>query len=695
MVNKPSLSQILFWLTPPLLAIALYGSTLTLPFFWDDVPHFQYLHDRPISQIWLNASSTPYYRPLTFTLWRLLQLTFGPTNTAPYHTLNLFIWIIDGWLVTLLARLLLTAERENADLTGWLAGLLFIVFPFASQSIPWVASLSHPLVTALTLGACISALQFARSRTLPWAATAVVCAALAPFASEAGIAAAALMALCIAVKHWQTLKNLTLRGLAGKNLTAKTRRTQSALKTSRPLRLCGEILVKVGRTKNLYRDHSSIFLVIGLSLLLNLAYLPIWAQIPKNRPEEGLRWVGWESVGQSLVFFLEGLTFPFQFLAQPLINLGLTDMVAVIGLGAAALAIALLALQDRRWFALGAGYCLIAALPAIISLPFAYIIVSPRLMVITAPAAAILWARVAVETAGRLKWEKARPLAAALLVAAAGIVPAWHIAHEVRLHHLALDHVWDFIQFTKAQPDEKILVVNATNWIAPVRATYPLGHEGVEVMPGYVTPQLLAWVHTQALPDVEAVTFPLVFSQPQEIYFSTWGETLDWNAMAEHARAADRIALIRYGDEQIEFAEAGRMLAARAAGEAVISFADRIWLTEMEAAFNRQTIELRLSWRVNAVSGEDIFANALDCNGEVLGLSGGASLGGIYPIWLWQPGESIHEVRRIPLDQLSASGCYRIELGLFNPSGGARTEAYTANGNRLENDVVIIELRTN
>ncbi|MBI3242312.1 MAG: hypothetical protein HYZ49_08475, partial [Chloroflexi bacterium] len=66
-------------------------------------------------------------------------------------------------------------------------------------------------------------------------------------------------------------------------------------------------------------------------------------------------------------------------------------------------------------------------------------------------------------------------------------------------------------------------------------------------------------------------------------------------------------------------------------------------------------------------------------------------LGGIYPVWLWQPGESIHEIRRIPLTAPASDGCYRIELGLFNPQTGARTPAFDSNGARLENDVLIVE----
>ncbi|MBI3242313.1 MAG: hypothetical protein HYZ49_08480 [Chloroflexi bacterium] len=648
--------KLLFWFTPPVLAIALYGSTLTLPFFWDDVANFQFLFDRPLAQIWVESSGFPYYRPLTFVLWRLIQITFGPLNPAPYHALNILALIACGWVVGLLANRLarnpseLPQETAPADefLTGWLAGALMTVFPFAALVVPLVASFFHLFVTLVVAGACVCLLEFERTRKMGWAMAAIALAALAPFAHESGITAAALMAICFAARH--------LKG----NLQSLIARRQSLA-------------------------------ILALSFLFNLAFIPWWARIPKaqNGGDVGAGWIGWESVGQAIVFFFESLTFPIQFLARPLMKLGLVDMLAVLGLGLAALGLAAAILKERRWLVFGLAYCFAAAAPAIAALPFSYIIVSPRLMMVTAPAAAILWATVIADGTRRLARPGIRIGVAATVVAAISFVPALHISREVRLHHLTLDHLYAFVADLQAHPDDQHLIVNAVNWTAPVNATYALGHEGVEVMPAYLTPQLMAWVHTQTLYNVDAITFPLVFPQLNDIYFSTWGESeaLDWNVMAERVRVADRVAVVQYADDNIQYLEVGNV--GPASGEAVVSFEDRIWLTAIEVTLKGQVIELRLSWRVNAVSGEDIFANALDCAGNVAGLSGGASLGGIYPVWLWQPGESIHEIRRIPLTAPASDGCYRIELGLFNPQTGA---AFDSNGARLENDIVVINL---
>src|SRR5258706_15918508 len=120
------LYKLLFWLTPPVLGAALYGPALSLPFFWDDVPLFQFLYNRSFAQFWLDASLSPYYRPLEFTIWRTIQLLISPTNPLPFHAVNLIAWVLAAWLVGGLAREL---SRDHSYEIAWLASALLILFP--------------------------------------------------------------------------------------------------------------------------------------------------------------------------------------------------------------------------------------------------------------------------------------------------------------------------------------------------------------------------------------------------------------------------------------------------------------------------------------------------------------------------------------------------------------------------------------
>jgi len=670
-----------------LFPLFLYFPVLSLPFFWDDVANFQHLFGKTIVQVWMDSKGFPYYRPFTFTLWYAMQKIFGATNTVSYHALNIITLLALAWAVSKLAH-----KLTRDSLVAFIAGALMGVFPFAALVVPLVASLFHLLVTLFAVLACLAILEFESTQQWRWAIIAIMVSIVTPFVHESGVTVSALMAVCLFAAF-----------LLRKN--AETLRATS--------------LQKKFSAFFAFSAVKSFFIVL-IAFIFNIIAFFIWRSIPKD--QGSFEWVGWDSIGQSIIFFLEGLTFPIQFVSRwMMIQFGTKDVLAVAIVGIVGVVILWFMMRDWRWLLFGFAYCYVAASPSIIALNFSYITVSPRLMVYIAPAATILWAVAIVAASKQLTTFIKRPERSAVgaqsrdantapldyvshttrnsargasLIAAAItlliiIVPIRHIQYEVQLHHVALDHLWTFVNAMKGDPKSKHLIVNEVNWIARPQLTYALGHEGVEVMPGYLNPQLMAWVHTQELYEVDGVTFELIKKDVPNLYYAPWGDHLDWEAMAERTRKAERIWVVRYDENKIDFLELGRV--APANGEAIVSFADRIWLTSIKSEVKGDHLELRLSWRVNAKSGEDIFAHALDCDGNVLGQTDGASLGGVYPIWLWQAGESIQEIRRVPLS--SASSCYKVEIGLFDPKTGERTMAKDASGKRLENDVFLIEIK--
>ncbi len=666
--NPQSLISNLYLLFP----LLLYFPVLSLPFFWDDVANFQHLFGKTIAQVWLDSKGFPYYRPFTFTLWYAMQKFFGATNTVPFHALNVITLLALAWAVSKLAR-----KLTRDSLTAFIAGTLMGVFPFAALVVPLVASLFHLLVTLFAVLACLAILEFESTQQWRWAITAILLSCVTPFVHESGVTVSALMTVCLLMafrfrKNAETLRATSLQ----KNFFAL-----SAVKS---------------------------FGVTLIAFIFNIIAFFIWRSIPKD--QGAFEWVGWDSIGQSIIFFFEGLTFPIQFISRwMMIQFGMKDVLAVAIIGIVGVVILWMMARDWRWLLFGFAYCYVAAAPSILALNFSYITVSPRLMVYTAPAAVIVWAVAIVSLSRRAAQPRGvsntapeipRPFGArndilqsaiALLITVVVIIiPIRHIQYEVQLHHVALDHLWTFVNAMKADPKSKHLIVNEVNWIARPQLTYALGHEGVEVMPGYLNPQLMAWVHTQELYDVDGVTFELIKKDVPNLYYAPWGDHLDWDAMAARARKAERLWQVRYDENKIDFLELGRVESSTS-GEAIVSFADRIWLTSIKSEVKTDHVELRLSWRVNTKSGEDIFAHALDCEGNVLGQTDGASLGGVYPIWLWRAGESIHEMRRVPLS--STSSCYRVEIGLFDPKSGERTAAKDSSGKRIENDVFLIEIK--
>jgi hypothetical protein len=662
-----------------ILPLILYFPVLSLPFFWDDVANFQHLFGKTILQVWIDSKGFPYYRPFTFTVWYAMQKIFGATNTVPFHALNLITLLALTWAVSKLAR-----KLTRDSLVAFIAGALMGVFPFVALVVPLVASLFHLLVTLCAVLACLAILEFESTQQWRWAIIAITLSSVTPFVHESGVTVSALMAVCLFAAF--LFRNVEPQ---------RTQRAQSFL-------------------NNLFASFAPFAvkrstIVVLIAFIFNVVAFLIWRSIPKD--QGAFEWVGWDSIGQSIIFFLEGLTYPIQFVARwMMVQFGMKDVLAVAIVGIVGVVTLWMMARDWRWLLFGFAYCYVAAAPSIIALNFSYVTVSPRLMVYTAPASTILWAAAIVSLTRRLMSLRAaqprgvsnpaqkiprfarndigQTIIALLITALIVLIPIRHIQYEVQLHHVALDHLWTFVNAMKQDPKSKHLIVNEVNWIARPQLTYALGHEGVEVMPGYLNPQLMAWVHTQELYDVDGVTFELIKKDVQNLYYAPWGDHLDWEAMAARARKAERLWQVRYDENKIEFLELGRV--APASGEAIVSFADRIWLTAIKSGVKSDHVELRLSWRVNAQSGEDIFAHALDCEGNVLGQTDGASLGGVYPIWLWQAGESIHEIRRVPLS--STSSCYRIEIGLFDPKTAERTMAKDASGKRLENDMVLIDI---
>ncbi|MBI3360056.1 MAG: hypothetical protein HY023_02995, partial [Chloroflexi bacterium] len=576
-----------------------------------------------------------------------------------------------------------------------IASALMVAFPFAAPVVPLVASEFHLLATAMTLGAVLCALEFCDTRRYRWAALGFAVAALAPFEHESGVVTGALMGLAVLLVPNGELE------IANSQSSSSARQSRPAIRISR-------------------------FAIPLLALATNLAYLPWWAHIPKTRAEN-FTWVGWESLFQSTVFFAEGLTFPLQFPARWLMDhLGWTDIVAVSVLAVIALGFAIFTLHREvsvwdgsrftflasrfayRLLAFVFGYWLIAAAPSLFGLPFSYNIVSPRLQVFPSPAAVVLWSAVISLIAHRLSpiayrlWPDApgnSPFAirhsqwAILITCLVLVPPSLHILRSVELHHYALDPLWTLGQAARDYPTEKQLILNPPNWVAPVWADYALGHEGVEIMPAYLSPQLMAWAQTGIKAPVDGLAFPNVFQKLRDHYFEAWGKIQEWDGLAARVPQYDRVWLWRYTNEGTALQEVGAVRRGEptAPQTFVASFDRRVWLTQARAEIGSDEARVELRWHSTGPTSEDVFTHVFDCAGNVLGLADGAALGGTYPLWLWPAGVTVRDVRHIPLSTHSADGCYQIEIGLFSPADGARPPTFDQNGERYQNDAVVIK----
>jgi hypothetical protein len=97
---------------------------------------------------------------------------------------------------------------------------------------------------------------------------------------------------------------------------------------------------------------------------------------------------------------------------------------------------------------------------------------------------------------------------------------------------------------------------------------------------------------------------------------------------------------------------------------------------------------LRLTWQPVAGLPADatIFVHVWQA-GELWGSADGDSLGGLLPLWAWQPGGTVEDVRDLGPAGLRA-GDYALSVGLYRRWDGTRYPAYAPDGQRWPGDEV-------
>ena len=86
-----------------ILTTLLYGDTLTLPLFSDDLVQIPWLESISWRELWTSPSPYGYYRPLRYSLWRVWGTLVGGLHPFGLHLLNVIAHFAASWLAKLLA----------------------------------------------------------------------------------------------------------------------------------------------------------------------------------------------------------------------------------------------------------------------------------------------------------------------------------------------------------------------------------------------------------------------------------------------------------------------------------------------------------------------------------------------------------------------------------------------------------------
>jgi 4-amino-4-deoxy-L-arabinose transferase-like glycosyltransferase len=126
-------------------------------------------------------------------------------------------------------------------------------------------------------------------------------------------------------------------------------------------------------------------------------------------------------------------------------------------------------------------------------------------------------------------------------------------------------------------------------------------------------------------------------------------------------------------------------------------FGDRIELLEYEVPDSPpmpgEPLAVTLYWRALAEMDEDytVFVHLLDGDGTLLGQGDGPPLNGDYPTAHWSPGEVLADTHVVRLEDGLPEGAYLL-VGLYRLADGTRLPAYTATGERVPDDAIMLDL---
>jgi hypothetical protein len=633
-----SLPRPLIFLTQPtamsaLVALALtgllYGDTLTLPLFSDDLVQIPWLESISWVELWSSPSPYGYYRPLWYTLWRVWGGIVGGLHPPGLHLLNVAAHFVAAWLAGLLAAAWIRStpseqrERTNTGaISAGLASALFVAFPFSRQAVAWPGAVYNPLVSAMAAGALLAYDRGRQNSNGHWIGLALLLAGLAPLTYEAGL-------------------------LVG------------------PLVILAEGL---GRLQRRWPHRPRSWRRPLLFLSLFLATLTFW------RAMRGAGVTGFglnpSDLWHNVAYLVQGLIYPVAPLAQQLAarqGLDPTTTLWIIALPTLALLSWRGLRRNRAAFCLGTIWFALFALPPAVSMEADWFALAPRFLYMTAAGTSLVWAAALSDWGTRLQFPGRTVLTGALL--AALVIPATSFVRKgVQLYAMAGESIWDVAQ--AAEGDQPLLLVNLPMRLTPQDRLYPLGFEGITPLPLRVTAEGLVQVHTDGNSAAEAVAFGIAaVNKPAGYTYRLFGHEVGWVELAAAIRQARTVYLTRYEEERIHLIQAGGPREPTP-GEPMAHFRDHVTLLDAKGTCDEAgQVGLTAHWRVEPGLGTDvtIFVHLLDASGTVVIQADGYPLLGLLPFWLWEPGEVMRDVRHF--DPMPP-GEYTIRLGLWELATG-------------------------
>ena len=188
--------------------------------------------------------------------------------------------------------------------------------------------------------------------------------------------------------------------------------------------------------------------------------------------------------------------------------------------------------------------------------------------------------------------------------------------------------------------------------------------------------------------DVNEVTFTNTIKEWK--YDQRLGLLVNWNKLVKAIRASKHVWAVEYLPEMLRLSEAGSVQPAKAISPEV-TFGERIGLRVANTSMTQDELRVELAWtNVLTVDRQlTAFVHVYNAEGKLVAQQDGYPLLGLYPPWLAQQGETVHDLRRIPLPASLAAGHYQVGVGIYDAETSQRIALVPATGGRSENDVYL------
>ena len=664
----------------------LYGPSLAYPFVWYDADDLLRAIKYSTLDLFSGVASYQYYRPLIFTIWKLILSAWGPNSAPIFHASLIGAHALNAVLLFALVR--------DLARNPWMASataLLFVAYPFSYQAVTWaIAHQPPPLIFML---ACL--LIYVRAR----------------------------------LKNKNGLRHLA----AVACLIAAMLLHESAFVGTAILLLIEAYLVF---TRRVPRSSPWPVMYLGVTLLM----FGLYASVAKSPPNE--------ETFQPItgLYLLQGLIYPVAMILARVCQPPGCDSVAwLLPTGGLTLISFLLAWRSSRtlligllgvlWFGLGAA-------PAWAGRDYVYVEYAPRLLYL-AGAGASLAIAAAIGThsknpSGGGSHLPGRQTGAAdlpgvptplsLRGASRGARPAdlrieskgWGRAVQAAAVALILVQSGQFViarqplhadafrlleqenQAMFAPRPGSVLFVNAVELFTYKHQEFPLGWYGVLVSPWHnrlvETLNLRAenadWVIDPAQADLT--------SDRARLQLEFHGRAVTPEQFREWLAAASDVYRVEAlspnppraaGEGELHvFKVAGIRRNADPPAAFIAEWTGSVRLTAAAIEVEAGTPVLNLDWRIDAPidPGQTVFVHVRNTGGEIVAQADGDPIGGLAPLSSWTPGDFIRERRPLILPPDLPAGRYTVAVGLYDRGSLQRTTPTQTNGISVNDNALIV-----